>query len=158
MLIKILFEFTCNCIFKLQKLFTMLFNIDKGNNKFCESVMEIFWNKVLRIIFTGIVFKFHMHVHNKQKNRICIERTHGHFWKKSPEYANNHVKKLAIYYNITATLCKSFCDDITWVSIASFTMSSDVHHFGSHCYPWHKPFISIFWIFAWKVIESSLKY
>ena len=32
---------------------------------------------------------------------------------KSLEYANNWVKKLVIYYNITATLCKSFCDDIT---------------------------------------------
>ena len=31
---------------------------------------------------------------------------------KSPEYANNRVKKLVIYYNITATLCKSFCDVI----------------------------------------------
>ena len=34
---------------------------------------------------------------------------------KSPEYANNRVKKLVIYYNITATLCKSFCDVITRV-------------------------------------------
>ena len=32
---------------------------------------------------------------------------------RSPEYANNWVKKLVIYYNITATLCKSFCDVIT---------------------------------------------
>jgi len=32
-----------------------------------------------------------------------------------PEYANNQVKKLVIYYNITATLCKSFCDVITRV-------------------------------------------
>ena len=76
-----------------------------------------------------------MHVQNQQKNRICIKRTHGHLRKKSLEYANNHLKKLAIYYNITATLCKSFCDDMTRVSIASFKMSSDVHHFGSHCYP-----------------------
>ena len=34
---------------------------------------------------------------------------------KSPEYANNRVKKLEIYYNITATHCKSFCDVITRV-------------------------------------------
>ena len=36
---------------------------------------------------------------------------------KSPEYANNWVKKLVIYIysNITATLCKSFCDVITRV-------------------------------------------
>ena len=38
------------------------------------------------------------------------------FQKKSPEYANNRVKKLVIYYNITAILCKSFCD-------ASYTMN-----------------------------------
>ena len=35
---------------------------------------------------------------------------------KSPEYANNRVKKLVIYYNVTATLCKSFCEVITRVS------------------------------------------
>ena len=34
---------------------------------------------------------------------------------KSPEYANNRVKKLVIYYNITATLCKNFRDVITRV-------------------------------------------
>ena len=34
-------------------------------------------------------------------------------------------------------------------------MSRDVHRFGSHCYLWHKPIISIFWIFLRKVIESS---
>ena len=34
---------------------------------------------------------------------------------KSPEYANNRVKKLVMYYNITATLRKSFRDVITRV-------------------------------------------
>ena len=32
-----------------------------------------------------------------------------------PEYANNWVKKLVIYYDITASLCKSFCDVTTRV-------------------------------------------
>ena len=34
-------------------------------------------------------------------------------------------------------------------------MSSDGHRFGSHCYLWHKPIISIFRIFPRKVIKSS---
>ena len=60
-------------------------------------------------LFTGIVFKFHMHVQIKQKDRICITKGSS---VKSPEYANHQVKKLVIYYNITATLGKSFCDAI----------------------------------------------
>ena len=62
------------------------------------------------------------------------------------------------FYNIRAILCNSFCDVITRVrqlSIVSYTMSGDVHRFGSHCYGWHKPIISIFRIFLRKVIESS---
>ena len=63
-----------------------------------------------------------------------------------------------IHYNIKAILCNSFCDVITRVrqlSIVSYTMSGDVHRFGSHCYRCHKPVISIFRIFLRKVIESS---
>ena len=51
----------------------------------------------------------------KQKIEFASKRTLGHFPKKSLERANNPVKKLVIYYNITTTLCKSFCDVITRV-------------------------------------------
>ena len=48
-----------------------------------------------------------------------------------------------------------WCYKPSTISIASYTMSRDVHRFDSHCYPWHKPIISIFRIFLPKVIESS---
>ena len=47
--------------------------------------------------------------------KIDFASNFGYFPKKSPEYANNRGKKLVIYYNIIATLCKSFCNVITRV-------------------------------------------
>ena len=52
-----------------------------------------------------------MHMHIEQKDRICIKNASV----KSPEYASNQVKKLVVYYNITSTLFKGFCDVITQV-------------------------------------------
>jgi len=42
-----------------------------------------------------------------KKIEFASKRTLCFFAKKSPEYANNRVKKLVIYYNITATLCSN---------------------------------------------------
>ena len=36
------------------------------------------------------------------KKKICVKRILDYFPKKYPEYANNRVKKLVIYYNITS--------------------------------------------------------
>ena len=61
-------------------------------------------------LFTGIVFKSHIHVHIQQKDRICI--------KKGPRLNLRDMlttgKEISdTLYNIRATLCESFCDVIT---------------------------------------------
>ena len=52
---------------------------------------------------------------SRQKDSKKIELHQKGPSVKSPEYANNQVTKLVIYYNITATLRKSFSDVVTRV-------------------------------------------
>ena len=110
----------------------------------CEHIFTNFVNYTL--LLSKLCFTWNLHEERtlltwiSLKKRaetmvICLMRISKYGWQA---IATNNPSKISI-------------------SFVSYTMSRDVHCFGSHCYPWHKPIISIFRKFLRKAIESSFK-
>ena len=86
-------------------------------------------------LFTGIVFKFHMHVHMyyflltfSKSSKFASKRTLDYFRKKYPEYANNWlVSQIAVRaetVNVTAHLVG--CNTHFFSPIFKFAMTAEL--------------------------------